>query len=395
MVMLFAFVACSDSHDRSPGSQTHFLDSCEDSCAAPYACICGVCTVQCSKDAQCSGHASDAQCTSARPDDDAQCGGDAPVCDVTCSGDGDCVSLGDGFTCSAGRCRMAPKPIVTGAHDAGSDAAAMIDTGAHDSGPITTDSGTGVPICNGGKGFRLGVFDSGTGLLPPNPTGHFLQVYGGPFVVLGADCHFYASLNPMAGIVTGTLSAKDEAQLASDVDWNMFTTYGQFAKSAPNCQDGGGYITGDGSHSFACLCNCDPAAPPSLERARDASVQWLMRLAGDGMGVEGAVSAVATVFSGGTPPPGDPQAWPLSTPITDIVTADENDLGDGKRFDDPSDAKALRAMRSKALADFPDARQIFATDGTQKYLVYVRDELDVATDLSIVQFRSAVLTSSP
>lgn len=354
MVMLLGLVACSDSHDRSPGSQTHF---------------------------------------------------------VSCESDNDCDSLGGGFACSAGRCEMVSHPIQPGAHDA----AAMFETGAHDSGTprdaatvildsghdhadsgtIVTDSGMSVPICNGSNGYRFGVFDSGTGLLPPNPTGHFLQIYGGPFAVIDGDCRFYASLNPMNGIVTGTLSTEDAAQLASDVDWDMFLTFGQFAKASPNCADGGGYITGDGHHSFACLCGCDPAAPPSLSQAQSAATQWLMRLAGDGMGVDGAVSAVATVFSGGTPPAGDPQAWPLSTPINDIVTANENDLGDGMRFDDANDAKALRVMRTKALADVPDARQIYATDGTQKYLLYVRDELDVATNLNIVQFRSAVLTSSP
>ena len=339
--ILFALVACSDSHARTPGSQTHF---------------------------------------------------------VSCESDHDCSSLGDRFACSAGRCEMVAGPIPPGAHDADSEPAAKIDTSAHDSGTprdaatvildsghhqqdsgtITTDSGMSVPICNGSNGYRFGVFDSGTGPLEPSPTGHFLQVYGGPFVVIDGDCHFHASLNPMSGIVTGTLSAADATQLESDVDWSMFLTFGQFAKWAPGCADGGGYITGDGSHSFACLCGCDPAAPPSLSRAQEAAAQWLMRLAGNGMGVDGAVSAVATVFSGGTPPPGDPQGWPLSTPITDIVTANENDLGEGMRFDDANDAKALRAMRSKALADFPDARQIYATDGTQKYLLYVRDELDVA-----------------
>jgi hypothetical protein len=363
-------------------------------------------------------HASDAECTAAQPRADLQCNADATVCDVTCNGDDDCASLGDAFACSAGRCRALPMSIDMGMDDSGTgvgtgkdastdvtdsgmpaDAAVIVLDGGHmqvDSGPSDIDAGPSTPICgDGGKGYRLGVFDSGTGLLPPNPSGHFMQIFGGPFVVIGSDCHFYASANPMNGIVTGTLSADDAAQLASDVDWNMFTEFGKYAKSDPLCQDGGGYITGDGIHSFACLCNCDPAAPPSLARAKDAAARWLTQLAGDGMGVTGPVSAVATVFSGGTPPPGDPQVWPLLTPMTDIVSASEDELGDGMRFDDPGDAMMLRAMRSKALADFPDARQIYVTDGTQEYLMYLRDELDSATSTGIASFRMSVLSSSP
>lgn len=412
---LAALAACSDSHNRAPGSQTHFLQSCDDSCAAPYQCICGVCTVQCSKDAQCSTHASGAECTAAQPSADLQCNADAPVCDVMCNGDGDCAALGDAFACSGGRCRALPMSIDTGMHDSGTgmgkdastgktdsgtppDAAVVVLDGGHmqvDSGPSDIDAGPIIPICNGGKGYRLGVFDSGTGLLAPNPSGLFIQIFGGPFMVIGSDCQFYASANPMKGIVTGTLSTGDAAQLASDVDWSMFTEFGKYAKSAPLCQDGGGYITGDGIHSFACLCDCDPAAPPSLARAKDAAARWLTQLADDGMGVNGPVSAVATVFSGGTPPPGDPQVWPLLTPITDIVSASEDDLGDGMRFDDPGDAMMLRAMRSKALADFADARQIYVTDGTQEYLMYLRDELDSATSTEIASFRMSVLSSSP
>jgi hypothetical protein len=121
-----------------------------------------------------------------------------------------------------------------------------------------------------------------------------------------------------------------------------------------------------------------------------------MRLAMGGTPLDGPVSAVASVYGGGAPPrggpapTGDPQAWPLSSPITEIV-ASENDLGDGRRFDDPDDSAALRAMRNTALMSSADAWQIYATDGAKDYLLYVRDELDLDIDTQVAAFHEVAM----
>jgi hypothetical protein len=381
-VAVFAFAACSDSHDRSPGSQTHFLQTCDASCAAPYECLCGVCTVQCSKDAQCSSHASGAECTDARPGGDRQCNADAPVCDVTCNGDGDCASLGSAFGCSAGRCRALPMSIDSAMHDSGTH------TGASDSGVPPDAEVMATPICDGSDDIRLAMFHtSGYG----NPlTDYFMQPFG-IFAAIDGHCRYYGTWTAMRGVVTGTLDAADAEQLASDVHWSNFASFDGYMSRSPDCSDGGGAVTTDGKHSFACVCGCDPAAPPGLEPISEAARQWLMRLAMTGTPLDGPVSAVASVFGGGVPPrggpapSGDPQPWPLSSPITDIV-ASENDLGDGQRFDDPKDSAALRAMRNMALMDSAEAWQVLATDGTKNYLLYVRDELDADVNAQIAAF---------
>jgi hypothetical protein len=338
---LTVLAACSDSHEPTPGSQTHF---------------------------------------------------------VTCQVTSDCSALGAKYACESGRCVP-----VSGMH-----ATPGADAGKHDSGTTPTNSGSttqGVdagsaadagmrtPICDGSNDIRLAIFiSSGYG----NPlTDMFMQPFG-IFAAIDGHCRYYATWTPMRGVVTGTLDSMDADQLATDIQWDEFASFGGYMNRDPDCSDGGGATTTDGKRSFACLCGCDPAAPTNLEPATIAAENWAMRLASEGTGVDGPVSAAATVFGGGVPPrggtlpPGDPQAWPLASSITDIL-ATENDLGSGQRFDDPSDSAALRAMRSTAFMNFADARQIYATDGAQDYLLYVRDELDPDVQPEISAFHTAAV----
>jgi hypothetical protein len=400
VVVTLAFAACSDSHEHTPGSQTHFLETCSTSCAAPYDCICGVCTLSCSRDAQCTDYAT-AECAATPAGDGAQCGGESQMCDVRCDSASDCKTLGAQYTCQAGRCRTAEiithpvQELDAGGHavmtmpfDAGSTDTLehMTDSGTMvvDSGPITGDAGMRTPICDGSDALRLGVLGGNIGF-GVSQGAAFMR---GPFMVVDGKCRFYASWNGMKGILTGTLDAAEADQLEQDLGWDMLPSYGQYMKYDPQCADGGGAVISDGTSSFACLCGCDPAAPSSLGRAYDAASDWIKRLEGEGEGLTGAVTAAAVMFSGGTPPPGDPQLWPLLTPITDIVAPDGS-LG-GQRFDDPSDSSALRAMRLTAVANFADASQIYATDGAQDYLLYVRDEFDADMQSKFDAFAAAV-----
>lgn len=113
-----ALASCSQSHTdpEVPDSETHFLASCESSCPADLACICGVCTAPCQRDADCTGLSSDATCQDPGEVAGDGCGSQAPaaMCDALCTEDADCLSIGPDHRCEAGACRpelvSAPPP---------------------------------------------------------------------------------------------------------------------------------------------------------------------------------------------------------------------------------------------------------------------------------------------
>ncbi len=122
-----AFAACKSSAPPGPsaGSQTHFLDLCDSTCAAPYTCLCGMCTLACTADLQCHDAAPSARCLAPAVASSHSCTPEA-VCDLGCGADADCRTLGSGYTCSGKRCRAGRSP--TGNTLRGHDAAALDDS---------------------------------------------------------------------------------------------------------------------------------------------------------------------------------------------------------------------------------------------------------------------------
>lgn len=121
-------------HEPSAGSQTHFLATCETSCAAPYACVCGVCTLHCAGDSQCSASAAKSRClppTAATSEP--ACTAEA-VCDVACTQATECNGLGTGYTCTGERCRRI----------------ALVKGVGLDAGALPADAGT-LPPADAGK----------------------------------------------------------------------------------------------------------------------------------------------------------------------------------------------------------------------------------------------------
>lgn len=146
--------ACSDTTPKAE-TETHFLRSCESSCAGGLQCICGVCTEACTDDGACDELAGTASCA-ATPD--ACNGAVASACDVTCTDVDDCAALGGDLRCVAGRCR-ADDTGESGAGGAG-------DGGAGASGG---QSGAGAGGDGGGAGGGTddaaidgGSFDAGS-----------------------------------------------------------------------------------------------------------------------------------------------------------------------------------------------------------------------------------------
>jgi len=107
-------VACrsgSGSGSGTPevGSESHFLTSCNATCAQDFECLCGVCTERCSNNDTCSAIYSGAECVdvASRPEASRCEESDGPAfCDVRCTADADCAGLGSGFTCVAEFCRQ-------------------------------------------------------------------------------------------------------------------------------------------------------------------------------------------------------------------------------------------------------------------------------------------------
>src|SRR5689334_21962126 len=116
--------ACTKTTPQA-GSQTHFLAECEDGCAAPYLCICGVCTRICGGDHDdCIVDHPAASCVP-RAGIAPACENWAPVCDLDCDADADCSALGAGYRCEEGRCRGSSVSTAGGSGGkghAGSDA---------------------------------------------------------------------------------------------------------------------------------------------------------------------------------------------------------------------------------------------------------------------------------
>ncbi len=140
---LLAF-ACGKALSSGHDSESHFLVSCDKSCAEGLSCICGVCTLLCMETSRCEGLSSAAAC---RAQTVADCSGDAaPIvaCDVDCGADVDCGELSEEHVCRSGRCR-APHFTVAVSEDNDLD------------GP--DDDPTGSP--NGG--------DTGSPVLEPDP----------------------------------------------------------------------------------------------------------------------------------------------------------------------------------------------------------------------------------
>jgi hypothetical protein len=128
-LMLAAAVGCGIARTPEPpaGSQTHFLRACAADCAAPYMCLCGVCSLPCEDNSTCDGQTAKAACVD--QSDGRSCEAAPRMCDVECKNDAACGWLGTGFRCESGRCRgvavKAPAAMVAGAKpaDAGKSSA--------------------------------------------------------------------------------------------------------------------------------------------------------------------------------------------------------------------------------------------------------------------------------
>jgi len=106
-VLALVVAACGGTTGkRIAGGESHFLETCRQSCDSGLECVSGLCTRRCeTATSDCSDLSPLATCTGG-----GELTGVAAVCDVSCDRDRDCGPLGDQFRCPAGFCRVGVPP---------------------------------------------------------------------------------------------------------------------------------------------------------------------------------------------------------------------------------------------------------------------------------------------
>lgn len=108
-VGVWLVVSCSTPSSPQVGSETHFLQRCDDSsCPAGMQCTCGVCTLACTAQDECAALADGAACTPLAPRVAEQRCAEAELgamCDAPCITDLDCARVAADRVCDAGYCR--------------------------------------------------------------------------------------------------------------------------------------------------------------------------------------------------------------------------------------------------------------------------------------------------
>ena len=108
LVGLWLIFSCSSPESAQEGSETHFLRSCQATCAEGMQCLCGVCTLSCNEPADCANWAGVASCAPLGPRvAEQRCAASelSAICDAACLSDADCSKLAKSRICDYGYCR--------------------------------------------------------------------------------------------------------------------------------------------------------------------------------------------------------------------------------------------------------------------------------------------------
>ena len=105
---LWLIFSCSTPETTQEGSETHFLTTCDKSCAEGMQCLCGVCTKPCEGPSDCADWAGVASCAPLGPRVvEQRCAASelSAICDAACLTDADCSKLAANRVCDYGYCR--------------------------------------------------------------------------------------------------------------------------------------------------------------------------------------------------------------------------------------------------------------------------------------------------
>jgi len=107
---LWLIFSCSTPESsQEGGSETHFLQTCEATCDDGMQCICGVCTLPCTEQNDCSNWAGVATCAPLGPrvaEQRCAAAESSAICDAACLSDVDCSKLAESRICDYGYCRQ-------------------------------------------------------------------------------------------------------------------------------------------------------------------------------------------------------------------------------------------------------------------------------------------------
>lgn len=271
---------------------------------------------------------------------------------------------------------------------------------AADGGKDEDDAGSSSsePLCDGSDAMRLAYVSDGGG--PLWPTFGFTNPRGHAFIGIDGKCRFYVGQNYMRGVVSGTLSTSEAAQVAADFHWNDLDGWAGYgvSKDAP-CPDAGIVAVMKAKAAAGCSCGCDPAAPAGLADALKHAYEWLDKLAASGKPLDGPVSAVILDSDvSGLPPNQMKFDWPLSRTIESIPnlrfegSASTLWTGPWARFDDSAEFTKLRDLRAKTFDanNGNGAQFVIVRAGGKDYALYVRDELPTEADKAWTALKSSV-----
>jgi hypothetical protein len=231
---------------------------------------------------------------------------------------------------AAAGCMRGLEPQAHVQDDAGSsEAIAALDAGAR---LTAAEQGE---LCDGSDEIRLTFHSFGGGFATAY---RHANPYGFQFLLVDGQCHYYASVGWMSGIVSGRLSRAQADDLLDQVGWSQRFAWqgysvGTWADTTTLC-------VAAADAAFACNeefeCGAQPGKAEALRRAQ----QQLAALAQRGTPLSGRLLAFA--FESVDPPTPPTLPWPLTRSIRSI-----DGLGseDGVEFVLPKEVAALRTLR--------------------------------------------------
>lgn len=244
----------------------------------------------------------------------------------------------------------------------------------------------GDAICDGSNDIRLAFTVEGGGLV--ELSFYFTNPHGFSYAFVDGQCRFYAGGNAMKGIHTGTLTAAQAEQFASDIHWRGFLDIA--GPSQGGCPDGSTISIFVPGASSACTCGCPIGSPRSAAITQAAT--WMEMLAGMGSPLDRPLHAMAIPTTGAAIM-GNPSAWPLARAMSDIpgLIVSESTMptaDSGAAFTDMLDVAMLRALRAAALSAYANASSVPVQNAgdTAIFALYVRDDLPAAVDSAFSAF---------
>jgi hypothetical protein len=219
-------------------------------------------------------------------------------------------------------------------------------------------------LCDGSAEIRLTIQSFG-GIFAP--AYQHANPYGYQFLLVDGQCHYYASVGMMSGIVSGRLNHAEADDLLDQIGWSQRFAWqgysvGALADATTLCVAG---------EDAAFACNSQFECGPQVEKsaALRRAQQQIEALAQRGTPLTGALlTAAFESFDAPTPPT---FRWPLSRSILSI---DGLLSEDGAEFDVPKEVAALRMLRSK-VQDSALNRLIETEDEGVNYYLLIADLL--------------------